>query len=400
MSDSHRRPLPLIVFLSLAWILVPVAAVAGAEETSEANGAGADADLSEGNEAPASDAAGEAEGGDDEAPATEGEAAPADAPAHDRIILTNGEIHDGTFQGLRDGSYRLNSEGFGTIAVEPEQVERVELAEPRLMHVKTGKRESAVEVRFVSRDGELWLEPFEAQPEPFVPGDYMLVQVEPIPDAVWSFRAQATMTFTAGNSETFGSGLFTRLRRTTDFDNLTFEYEFGYQESRSAAASVTERFHRGQVGYRYFFQSWWGAFARSTLRSNLLAGIQLQNANELGLSANPGLPDDLDLTFDLGVTFTYRDRVGQESELYGGASAALQLTWSASESLELLFYNGFDLSFDDTDNWNNVTRLSGDFKVTDIFSAGFVAEMSYANQPAANFRNTDFRLVATLGISL
>ena len=87
-------------------------------------------------------------------------------------------------------------------------------------------------------------------------------------------------------------------------------------------------------------------------------------------------------------------------QFYAGGVASATATWLPTDSITMALFMSINVSFDDTDNWNGLIRFTTAATLTEIFSAGVIAEMNYANQPAAGFKNTDFRLVATFGVTL
>lgn len=338
---------------------------------------------------------------EDEVAHTEEEPAADEARPFDRIVLANGEIHEGTFQGLKDGKYRLGTGGFGTVKAAPGDVSRIELREERTYYAKPTRLVGGRPIRMASRDGQLLWAPAGEEPAAFDPSEFFLVQRDEIPRAEWSATVQGTLTITRGNSETIGAGLLGQAVRKTHFDEITFEYEFGYQETGIGEANVvSERFHRGFVGYRNFISEMWGIFARNTARTNRIGGVEFWYFAEAGGSFRPAVGNGLELVFDVGLMLTYRDLIGEGGELYGGVLASGQATWDAGDNVKLSFLARFDMELGESENWNGLLRFTSNVTLTDAMSAGLLAELTYANQPAPGFNNTDFRLVATIGITL
>ena len=330
-----------------------------------------------------------------------------DEPAEqdfDRFLLTNGEVHDGRFAGVRDGNYRLESEGFGTLRVHPQYVREIHLLEPRRMYAKEGPRAREERITLGTENGRLIIMRRNGEPDarPFEPDRFQRVQLEPIPFAVWNLNVQGTVTITRGNADTLGAGVAAQLTRTSDFDEFLLGYEFGFQETELDDDSnvVSERFHRAELSYRYYVDAWWGLFAHNAFRHNLISGIELWNSLQGGLTVAPAWSDPLTLTADLGIMWTYRDLTGEPGEHFVGGSAATVAAWKVNNRLGFRFRAGFDVNFEETDNWNGLLRLTSTMRLHSLVAAGFQAELTYANQPAPGFNATDFRMVATLGIVL
>lgn len=352
----------------------------------------------------AGEAAGEAAG--DDAGADTGDAGnvPMASGDLDRIVMKNGEIHDGKISGIKGGNLLLASgeEGLNaTLAVPPGNIQSVGMKGSRAMFVKEKKSVEArsIEIRSTA-DGKLVYVDPDAPGEavPLEYGWYLMSDSE-IPSATWSFTLLANLTINRGNTNDTNAGLFASAVRESHFDRLRFEYEFGYSEiSGGPFTIVSKRFHRGLIEYKYFLTDAFGLFARDEMRTDLIAGLQFRNVIDLGVSFKAVDQDDIKLSFDLSGNFVYEDLTTNTGTTYAGIKAAMNYFLRLAEAITLDLYADISLNLDDTDDWLSTIRATIKNELAQGISVGLILENNYDNKPAAGFKNNDFRIIFNVGI--
>lgn len=322
------------------------------------------------------------------------------ASDHDRVILENQEVHDGRITGLRGGKLVLRSRSLGAdILIPQDKLSRAWLHESRPMFVRERKDTDSREITLTSdAQGKLvWTEAGQAESSELDFGWYMM-RDERIPDAEWNGSLLGTLTVNRGNTNDVNAGFIAQISRTSHFDLLRFEYEFGYGEvSSSAFTFVSRRFHRGLVEYRLFLSDVFGLFARNEIRSDLLAGIQFRDVLDIGATFVATKSDDLALSFDLSVNFTYEDRSGLEDIGYFGGRAAMYYFLRIAETITLDLFADISINFREIERWLSTIRatIANDFGQG--FTLGVILENNYDNRPLAGLKNNDFRVVLNFG---
>lgn len=324
----------------------------------------------------------------------------------DRVVMKNGEVHDGTIAGLKGGKLLLKSGGEALDAglnVPPDNVTSIGMHAPRTMFVKEKKTAEAREIQIkTTADGKLvYVDPANpGQEMPFEYGWY-LMKDEAIPTATWSFSLIANVTVNRGNTNDTNAGLLASVVRESHFDLLTFEYEFGYAELNGGPFTVvSKRFHRGLVEYKYFLADNFGLFARDGLRTDLISGLQFRNVLDLGVTFKVLDQDDVKLGFDVSGNFTYEDLVSNTGTTYGGAKVAMDYFLKLADAVTLKLYADISLNFDDTADWLSTIRATIKNTLAQGISVGLIIENNYDNKPSTGFKNNDFRIVFNVGIEL
>ncbi len=106
-----------------------------------------------------------------------------------------------------------------------------------------------------------------------------------------------------------------------------------------------------------------------------------------------------ELAFDLGLTWTKDDLVGDGSKSYAGALATAKYGWNISKTSKLTETLSFYPSLKERSDWRIESATGLQASVSSAIAVKLSYNLRYANQPVAGFRKTDTQSAASLVIN-
>jgi putative salt-induced outer membrane protein len=106
-----------------------------------------------------------------------------------------------------------------------------------------------------------------------------------------------------------------------------------------------------------------------------------------------------ELAFDVGLTWTKDDLVGDGSNSYAGALASARYGWNISKTAKLTEDLSFFPSFKDTSNWRVESKTGVQASLSAATALKLTYGARYANRPVAGFGKTDTQTAVSLVIN-
>ena len=105
------------------------------------------------------------------------------------------------------------------------------------------------------------------------------------------------------------------------------------------------------------------------------------------------------MAFDVGLSWTRDDLVGDGSDSYAGALAAARYAWNITKTSKVTENLAFYPSFKETSDWRIESATGVQASVTSTVALKFSYGFRYANQPVPGYGKTDTQTAASLVIN-
>lgn len=217
------------------------------------------------------------------------------------------------------------------------------------------------------------------------------------PFSLWNFKGNVSsaLTYSDGNTQEVGYGLYTRMDWTHPLHRIGAEGEALYGERNGTRS--TQR-ARAMGDYAFFFSGDIGALFREEIEHDDFKNVEWQSVTTIGLTTTlVEKPKVYSLDAEAGLTYTMirYDRGGAEDD-YAGAMAAIIIVWDPRDGVNFRFSSRLNVSLEDTEDSTLQTRAGLTLDLGDGFAFGARLEHDYDNLPAPGVERNDTRLIFLL----
>jgi hypothetical protein len=237
-------------------------------------------------------------------------AEPAGQP--DRIEVAGGAVLTGRISGVEAGRLALFTDYAGTLQVELDKVERVELGSPRPLNLP----ERLLAAAPAATES---IAPPQAAAPPLQPET---PQAPPAPK--WSVEGGFNLSGRSGNSEKFDLAvtLDAELERTFDRTNLFSRYAYGTNRRARSANEII-------VGGRYtnFLFNRTGLFFRQELEKDEFERIRARSLSAFGVTRQFRNSEELRIEGRTGLSFRYEDYEDDGEDQFWGIDLGVDINW-------------------------------------------------------------------------
>ena len=201
---------------------------------------------------------------------------------------------------------------------------------------------------------------------------------------------------TTGNSSSQTAGLDLLFKRK--FDSWGLEVAANYLRAEQNGVETAKKLFFGARGTRALSADL-DLFLAGSYLQDRFAGLDPRLLASGGVAYKLLKGPEHELAFDLGLTWTSDNLVGDGSTSYAGALVGARYGWNISKTAKLTENLAFYPSFQDTSNWRieSTTGLQAAISTTTALKLTY--GYRYANLPVAGFGKTDTQTAVSLVIN-
>ena len=200
---------------------------------------------------------------------------------------------------------------------------------------------------------------------------------------------------TTGNSSSQTGGLDFLFKKS--FDPWGLEVAANYMRAEQNGAETAKKLFLGVRGTRALSADL-DLFLAGSYLQDRFAGLDPRLLAAGGVTYKFLKGPEHELAFDVGLTWTRDDLVGDGSRSYAGALAAARYGWNISKTAKLTENLSFFPSFQDTSDWRIESTTGLQASISAATALKLTYGYRYANQPVAGFGKTDTQTAASLVI--
>jgi putative salt-induced outer membrane protein YdiY len=317
--------------------------------------------------------------------------------AADEVLLKNGDRLTGKIKRLADGKLTVDTELFGTLTVDVQNVRTFSTQAPIRLDFSDGtivqQSVSAAE------DGRIAI----TQEGILAPQTLPLAHVVAInkPPVTWAGSVGAGFTLTRGNAETETVNVGIRLLRRAEMDRITLEaaYLFGRQtDPDTDDRSTTQDEWLTTLQYDYFFSQRLYSYATTRVERDRIADLDLRLTAGLGVGYQWIESPNLKFAMEAGLSWLFEDfDSGQDND-----TIVLRLAYHVHQRFHdrLLFFHDFE-AFPSVEDFSDVfltTQAGLRASLTPAMFAETKVVLDYDSTPAPGSEETDLTYLIRLGV--
>ena len=213
-------------------------------------------------------------------------------------------------------------------------------------------------------------------------------------EPLWKGSLGLAWVATSGNTDTSTLGLDFALDRRPE----PWGFEFAARGNRAEDNGVTtaENYLVSARAVRKL-SARWGIFGGLAWARDPFAGFDSQTVGTAGATYLAVESEHHLLTFDMGLAYTWEDRVPPEEDVdFVGGLLGLSWEWRLGASSKLATKHGFHPNFDDSGDWrlNSMTALEAAVNTWLALRLGF--DIRHRNQPIGDADSTDTTSTASV----
>jgi len=201
---------------------------------------------------------------------------------------------------------------------------------------------------------------------------------------------------TTGNSSSQSGGVDFLYKH--QFDPWGLEVAANYLRAEQNGVLTAKKLFVGVRG-TYAINADFGAFAAASYLQDQFAGLDPRVLGSAGVTYKFLKGPEHELAFDVGLTWTRDDLVGDGSTSYMGALAAARYVWNVTKTSKVTEDLAFYPSFKDRDNWRIESATGVQAAVSSAVALKLSYGFRYANRPVPGFHKTDTQTAASLVIN-
>ncbi len=320
------------------------------------------------------------------------------SPAADEVLLKNGDRLTGKIERLADGKLTVNTELFGTLTVDLQDVRTFSTQAPIRLDFSDGT--TVNQSVSAAEDGNIAI----TQEGVLAPQTLPLANVVAInkPPVKWTGSVGASFTLTQGNSETESVNVGISLLRRAEIDRSTFEaaYLFGRQtDPDTDDRSTTQDKWFAALQYDHFFSQKLYGHATTRVHRDRIADLDLRLTAGLGVGYQWIESPDLNFSTEASLSWLFEDFESGEDD----DTIVLRLAYHVDQR-----FNDRLLVFHDLEALPSVEDFSDVFLTTQAglrasLTPSMFAEtkvvLDYDSTPAPGSEETDLNYLFSLGVT-
>lgn len=322
----------------------------------------------------------------------------------DELVTTEGSTFNGTFTKLEDGHVFFTDKAAGEVKVPVAKVASLSLDGEKQARIRRGMDiDFQEEVTLSTKDGGIVVRAKDGVTETTTLAALRGVN-ETVPDRrpLWTASLLGSFGWTDGNTKTYSMGFRGDLKRETEFNFQGLYAEGNYLQDRNIEEDpVRRRDYAAGYFYRYIFKFNLTIDLTEDVTWNELAGYHWRSITGFGPGYYIIREEHQSLHAGMALTYTYEDLMfGAEDRSYWGLRfrAEYDHVWP-EKNTHLNARSDLLLDFDEFKNVVLNNTLLVETKPVPWLSAGLLVRHTWDNMPVPGFKQHDFSLLFTLGIS-
>ncbi len=200
----------------------------------------------------------------------------------------------------------------------------------------------------------------------------------------------------SGNSSSQTAGLDLLFKH--NFDPWGIEAAANYLRAEQNGVETAKKLFLGVRGKRTLNEDF-DAFLGVSYLQDRFAGLDPRFLVDGGVTYKFLKGPEHELAFDVGLTWTRDDLVGDGSKSYMGAVAAARYAWNITKTAKFTENLAFYPSFEDTSDWRIESTTGLQASITAATALKVTYGFRYANLPVAGFGKTDTQTAVSLVIN-
>lgn len=320
----------------------------------------------------------------------------ASVAAADEVLMKNGDRLSGkiTFDGSK---LTIETKNEGKISVDLKDVKTLSSEGPADVVLSDGQK---IHGRIDSgADGKITLAPTQGpiQVVPFA----RLHAINP-PAVRWTGSILLGGLLARGNTDSDSFNATADLDHKTEHDEITFHGQYFFSRERVPGDGIHETVDDllGRAKYQYTFAPKWYAYAAVEAEHDVIAGLDLRLAPNLGVGFQWSDKPAFSLSTEAGFGYLYRQYARNGGET-GSADARLAYHIKAKLNDKVSVFHDFEYlpGLDRIDNYFFDTDLGLRADLTAKFYTEIKIEYQYDSQPSPGHGPNDTRYIMGVGLT-
>lgn len=213
-------------------------------------------------------------------------------------------------------------------------------------------------------------------------------------EPLWKGSLGLSWVATSGNTDTSSFGLDFGLDRKPEPWGLSFVVR-GNRAEDSGVMTAENYLVSGRAVRK--LSTKWEAFGGLQWSRDSFAGFDSQTMTSAGATYIAVESDRHLLTFDMGVAYTWEDRVPPAEDVnFAGGVFGLAWEWKLGENSKLTERLMFYPNFDDSNDWRSTSVTALEAAVNSWLALRLGFDIRYRNQPIDNADSTDTTSTASV----
>lgn len=316
----------------------------------------------------------------------------------DQVALKDGSVIVGSVDFLKEGTVTVETSFAGTIEIPWDQIQSVETAEDKPIHLDDGSVIQGTIVR--QDDGSLEVVRGKGRSSFEIGVDEIVAIDPPAPPEPkppkWKGKVVGSMTLNQGNTELLNSGITLDMSRRGRVDRYTFKAAYYYAEDESESTRDEQNL---SGKYDYFFNERLYAYFNSRFDRDAIKELDLRTSAGLGAGYQLLETDIYNLFGEAGLSYVNEDYEADsdDQDYIAGRLASHFDWWIIEERLQLS--NNIELltGIQDLNDWLLIADLMLSYNWTEQWSLNGGVRLDYDNTPAVGQEREDIEYILGVG---
>jgi putative salt-induced outer membrane protein YdiY len=318
------------------------------------------------------------------------------ATAADELRLKNGDRITGKVISMEKNKLEIETAYAGKITVEWQDVVNLTTESP--ITVQVGENISLHGTAEPAREGEMRVKQEKiAESSTFDLSKVTEINPKPKPAIKISARVNIGASRTTGNSDTGAVHLDGQFSARTEKNRTTINGEYDWEQSDGV---TTIKKALGGIEYDQFFTQKWYGYGKVGLEKNKFRDLNLQTDIGLGPGYQVFESNELNLSFEGGLSYINQDYINQKDQNYSAYRLAMDYNqYLFNKFLQLFFSNENIIRTNNTNDIISRTRTGVRIPFNKNLNMTGQYNLDWYKEPAPGTKKTDQSFILSLGYS-